>query len=150
MGIECIDDVIIVYLNYIDSDIDELCHKVVNILNNHYNLNVKGYYRTDVYVDSNYGIVIEYILEDRNLYIDFSKIDLYIRKIETTFLLKIDDILDIDISNFIIYNDNYYIYSVDISNKNIDFGKLVYKNTEQIINNGINMCKYYNKMVEKS
>ena len=150
MGIECIDDVIIVYLNYIDSDIDELCHKVVNILNNHYNLNVKGYYRTDVYVDSNYGIVIEYILEDRNLYIDFSKIDLYIRKIETTFLFKIDDILDIDISNFIIYNGNYYIYSVDISNKNIDFGKLVYKNTEQIINNGINMCKYYNKMVEKS
>jgi hypothetical protein len=142
MKVEYSDDIVIVYLNYVEEDIDNLCFSIVKKLNNYYSIVLKGFYHVNVYIDNNYGTVIEYILEDRDLYIDYSKIDLHIVKYNTIFLLKLDDILDVDINKFIFYKDNYYIKMTNLNILIMDFINIVYKNTDEIINNGIIMCKY--------
>lgn len=142
MKIDYLDNKIIIYTT--DKNIDSLeeyCNNIIDELKNMYNINLKGFYHVNAFIDKEYGIVLELNLEDRDLYIDFSKIDLHIIKYDINFLFEIDDIFDIDVNNFILYNNKYYIDVNNISNDNIEFVKLIYKNTDTIRKKSVLLCK---------
>ena len=149
MRIDYIDDTIIIYMDYKEYDIENICYETIKKIKDYFNIELKGFYKVNVYIDKNNGIVLEYSLEDKNLYINYNKVDLNIQIYNTIFLYEIEDILDIEKIEFIIYKNKYYIKKINCDLKIIDFCSLVYKNTDEIINNGIIMCKYYNKVVEK-
>ena len=74
---------------------------------------------------------MEIKIDDNEL--DYDNLDLHIITHSSIFLYEVDDILDLDIDKYYIYNDKYYI---DITNiYNLEFVKLIYKNTDLIISN---------------
>ena len=142
MKVDSIDNKIIIYLRDINSsDLEELCRDVINKLNDYYNIELKGFYDVIIYIDSKYGSVLEFILEDLDLYYDYSKVDLHIIKKDVNFLYQVDDILDLNIDKFYLYHNKYYIPLDNLTLRNIEFGRIIYQNTNQIIRNGSLMCK---------
>lgn len=151
MKIEIIGDNIIVFLNkYITNNLDYRDSKVLESelkkifdkLEKIYNIKIKGYYDVDLYIDNNYGIIME-LDEDDIGYNDFDEIiDMRIRTINTRLLYKIDDILPLNIKHTIyLYKKNLYL-EIDENINNIEMGKIlenseiIYKNTDDIIKYG--------------
>ena len=100
------------------------------------NLNAKyklsGLYNVDVYVNELYGMIIEIVSIDKY----FSDIDMRINiHLNNYFLVEIcnNDILD--------YEDVYYYKGKFYGNyKDLCDSEIIYKNTDEIINNGIKVC----------
>lgn len=128
---------LIIYLkDIIVDDIEDLCQDIIDKLERHFNIILKGFYDVNVYVDKRYGIVLEFIMEELDLYIDFSKVELHFIENNNNFLYEIFDILDVNVKQFYLYNEKYYITLDNVDNSNIEFGRIIYKNTEEIINKG--------------
>jgi len=137
--IDYINDTIIIYLkDTIEEDIESLAYTITNKLNKYFNINLKGFYNVDVYIDNNYGTILEFINDARDLY--FSKLELNIKKINTSFLYEIEDITYPNLKNIYYYDNKYYIdYYLD----NMEIAKINYKNISSIIKNAkkISFCK---------
>ena len=135
MKIDYSHEKIIVYLlSNFDEDIEELCLNVINKLKKYFNIELKGFYDVNIYRDINYGTILEFVLEQSELYIDFTKVDLHISDFSnTSFLYEIEDILDVDVNKFYLYDNKYYISLNDLDIKNTEFGNLIYKDTDNII-----------------
>ncbi len=137
MRVDSVDKKIIVYLKKADtSDVDSLCQNIIAKLKKYYDMTFSGFYEAFIYNDCHYGAVIEFIADDLDLYYDYSKVDLHIIKKDVTFLYQIDDILSLDVKPFYYYQGNYYIDIKQIDINNIEFGKLVYLNTDEILKDG--------------
>lgn len=137
MKVEYVDNMLIIYLkDIIVDDIEDLCQDIIDKLERHFNIILKGFYDVNVYVDKRYGIVLEFIMEELDLYIDFSKVELHFIENNNNFLYEIFDILDVNVKQFYLYNEKYYITLDNVDNSNIEFGRIIYKNTEEIINKG--------------
>lgn len=137
MKVEYVDNKLIVYLrDIIIDDIEELCQDIIAKLERHFNIILKGFYDVNVYIDQRYGIVLEFIMEELDLYIDFSKVELHLIENNNSFLYEIFDILDVNVKKFYLYDGKYYITLDNVDNSNIEFGRIIYKNTEEIINKG--------------
>ena len=125
MKVNIIDDNnIIVFLNKFNiknidfknrENIETNFRKIFLKLKHIYNLNIKGYYNINIYIDAYYGAVLEIEHEDIE-YIDYfdSQIDMRVNVIkDNEFLYKIDDIFlnDRIINKIDIYNfkEEYYI-----------------------------------------
>ncbi len=135
MKVDYCDEKVIIYLvdNY-SEDLEELCFDIVDKLNKFFDIQLKGFYDVEIYRDINYGTVLEFTLEQSDLYIDFTKIDLHISDYNNyKFLYEIDDIFDIDVKKIYLYNNKIYTPIDKLKIENIEFGKLVYKNTDVII-----------------
>lgn len=141
MKVEYKDNILIIYLRNISTDdIKELCIDTINKLNKYYNIDLKGFYTINLYIDNSYGIVMEIKIDESDLYLDYDSIDLHIITHSSIFLYEVDDILDLNIDKYYSYDDKYYI---DIDNiYNIEFIKLIYKDTDNIIKNMI--CNKFN------
>lgn len=135
MKIDYSHEKIIVYLlSNFDEDLEELCLNVINKLKKYFNIELKGFYDVNIYRDINYGTILEFVLEQSELYIDFTKVDLHISDFSSTsFLYEIEDILDVDVNKFYLYDNKYYISLDDLDIKNTEFGNLIYKDTDDII-----------------
>ncbi|MBR1377244.1 MAG: hypothetical protein IJ565_05515 [Bacilli bacterium] len=156
MKIEFVDDNIIVFLNkYITKDLDYKDKKVLetelrNIfdkLKNYYNIKIKGYYDVYIYIDFNYGAILE-LKEDDLGYLEYDDtlIDMRIMVNNIEMLYKVDDILLLDIPyNLYLYKGNFYIEPLDRVN-NISMGKLL-ENSE-IIYKGVEDIKRYGKVLK--
>lgn len=137
MKVEYVDNRLIIYLKETSvDDIEDLCQDLIEKLRNYFNIELKGFYDVYVYIDKRYGIVLEFIMEELDIYIDFSKAELHLIENNNNFLYEIFDILDVNVKRFYLYNGRYYIALDDVDNSNIEFGRIIYKNTEDIINNG--------------
>lgn len=125
-----INDKIIIYLNneylkyknYSISKIEDNFKSIFQTLKYCYNLDIKGYYEIYIYIDKNYGIVIEMEKEE----IDFEcydQIDMRITFHNQKFLYQIEDI---EYNNKIYkYKNKYY------TNKyNIEHSIPIYKTDE--------------------
>lgn len=135
MKIDYSHEKIIVYLlSNFDEDLEELCLNVINKLKKYFNIELKGFYDVNIYRDINYGTILEFVLEQSELYIDFTKVDLHISDFSnTSFLYEIEDILDVDVNKFYLYDNKYYISLDHLDIKNTEFGNLIYKDTDNII-----------------
>lgn len=125
-----INDKIIIYLNneylkyknYDISKIEEYFKSIFQTLKYCYNLEIYGYYEIDVYIDKNYGIVIEMEKDD----IDFEcydQIDMRVTFHNQKFLYQIEDIE---------YNKKIYKYKNKyyVKKYNIEYSIPIYKTDE--------------------
>lgn len=144
MRVKCLDDKLIVYQkDATTSNLEELCRNIINKLKKYYNIDLKGFYNVNIFEDKDYGVVIEFILEDIDFYYDYSKVDLHIIKKEVTFLYQATDLLNLSSNYGYYYHNQYYIKVKDMELSDWDFGELVYQNTDEIITNGkIIKCKF--------
>lgn len=128
MKIKYDNDNIVIYLKGIlIKDINALAYDISDKIKKYYNIDLKGFYKVNIYVDNLYGVVLEYIDEARDLY--FNRLELNINKINTKFLYEVEDIFYFKINNIYLYNNKYYI---DNYLENMEISNIVYKNTKNI------------------
>lgn len=134
MRIKYIDDIITIYLkNIFEKDLKKLAYDVCYKIKNYYNIELKGFYKVNIYIDKNYGTILEYIDEGKDLYFNFSKLELNIEKYEEKFLYEIEDIFYPSVNKFILYNNKYYI---DKYIEKMEISKIIYKDMQMIEKNG--------------
>ena len=137
MKVEYVYNKLIVYFReIINDDFEEFCQNIIDRLECNFNIVLKGFYDVNIYIDQRYGIVLEFIMEELDLYIDFSKVELHLIENNTKFLYEIFDILDVNVEKFYLYDGKYYINLDNVDNSNVEFGRVIYKDTEEIINKG--------------
>jgi len=108
------DNLIVLYLNnalYENIDLkdkenlNKSIKKLLLKLHDNYNLDFKGYYDITLYVDRNYGVIIE-IKKEELEYLDYfgNSIEINTKILEDSFLYEMNDI---------IFNDNYLLYTLN-------------------------------------
>lgn len=150
------DDNIIIYINKDYSSINEdnledSLTKIFYKLKEFYSLSLKGYFDTNVYIDKNYGMIIEMNKEDVD-FIDYydNQIDMRttIKKVE--FLYKIEDnyyfdLLKNDNFKIFLYKNNIYIKINKQINKNLITKILEHSSIKY--NEDIDLITNYGKLV---
>nr|MBP3259297.1 hypothetical protein [Bacilli bacterium] len=142
MKVDIVDDNIIVFLNkYITKDLDYNDSKVLEVelknifdkLNLYHGIKIKGYYDVHIYIDDNFGIIIELIKDDID-YIDYDDIiDMKISINNVKLLYKIEDIFMFNkLGSIYLYKNNLYlepnIYDIYL----FENSEIVYKNIDDI------------------
>lgn len=137
------DDKIIIFLEKYNkkylNDIDYLEDYFRNIflkLKEKYDIKIHGFCNVDAYLDDN-DMVLE--IEEEKELIDYYEdiIDMKILIHETSFLYEISNIFNINkyIKNEIyVYKDKFYIDKKSLNLNILEHSKLIYKDTEKIIN----------------
>lgn len=111
-------------------NIRQLFYKIVKKLKLKYNL--KGLFEADMYINSYYGFIVEMgLLDDLEEDID---VDITIH-INNNFLIEIDSNAVLDYKDVYYYNGKFYGIYNGISDNDV-----IYKNIDEIINNGIKVC----------
>ncbi len=153
MKLIMIDDMIILYLNrlYIESldftdkiSVEKYLKQLLNKLKNKYDLEFDGYYDMTLYVDINYGVIIEVKKEELE-YLDYfsNQIELNTKVVEGSFLYEVSLINDYLLKKVIVYKLDDKIYlrvKKDLSNIEmallLETAQIVYgKQAEKIIRN---------------
>ena len=121
------------YLKNIDINDTNTLKKIIKKINKKYNIDLYGYIEVKIYIDNNYGVIIN-IKKEELEYFDYfnDEIEMNIEIINDSFLYKINEIYDKEqIKNKKIYKqkDNLYINIDKIDN--IDLGKII--ETSEII-----------------
>ena len=103
MKIETDQSKIIIYLSFFDKNEEFDCSEenfkeLFLKLKKYYKLDLKGYYKINVYQDKKYGIVLDIVKEDIE-YIDYfnSQVEMKIIFYEEDFLYLLNNVYDIDI-----------------------------------------------------
>lgn len=137
-----------IYLNQIDFEDKEKLEiyfrKLLKTLKEFYKININGYYEINVYVDNNYGVILELKKEEIeyfNYYED--EVDMQLIVHNTVFLYEIEDYfwIEKELKNkILLYKYNKKIYMVINHNINdILLGKIIensnlkYKDNQKII-----------------
>ena len=137
MKVEYNVDNLVIYFKIMDKlDDEELCNYIINKLDKYYNIKLKGFYDVNIYSDNNYS-VIEFIEDNIDVSDYYNRVDLHINNIPIKLLYCIEDIFDLNINYFYLYNNKYYIFIDDVNINNIEFGKIEYKDIDDILNLGI-------------
>lgn len=137
MKIELLDDYnYTLYLNnlYIkdlnfDSkeEIESYLKKLFLIIKNRYDVDISGMFEIDIYVNKNYGIVVDIFKEELE-YLDYftNQIDMQVNVIkDSIFLYELDNLINKD--NIYLYNNKYYINTDDINDISIyENGQLIF------------------------
>lgn len=141
------------YLEEIDfSDkevIESYLKNIFLILKKRLNKDFHGFYNIDIYVDIEYGIVIE-IMKEKIDYYDYitNQIEMQVNiEMDSEFLFEVEDIFDYDLylkAPIYLYNEKYYI---DIS-KNNNFSILEY--VKIVYGNDVTMIKRFGKKIKVS
>ncbi len=130
------DNILDIYLkkelikNYNFKNKDELekyLKKLFKILNDKYKIKIEGYYEIDVYLDNNYGVIINLNREDYDYYDYFkNQVDMKIRIIDTEFLYEVEDIPKslLDKVSVNIENDKIYL-KIEKKLKKLEMMKLL-------------------------
>ena len=93
--------------------------EVFDKLNELYDINNTGYYSIDLYKDNNYGVILEILNIDPEIFSYKLNVDLNI--INTKFYIELEDIE----KDFLFYNNKMY---KEINNiKDYDMGKIEFK-----------------------
>ena len=136
MKISVVDDNIIVFLNKYISNIDyndskeleKFIKKIIDKLDN-YGVIKKGYYDTHIYVDNDYGIIIE-LSKDSLDYMDLDDvIDMKITISKVKLLYKINDIYD---GKIYLYKNSLYLDPINIDINLYEHSEIIYKNVDEI------------------
>lgn len=129
------------------SYIEEYFKNIFLKIKQKYQIDIKGFYFVNVYIDNIYGIVIE-IQEEKLEFIEYydDSIDMKISLHQEQFLYKINDILDLGKnikSKFDIYSyqNKWYIKPKNLIGdkilyKILEYTEIIYKDTNKIINYG--------------
>lgn len=124
--------------------LEEYFKKLFIKLNDKYDIEFNGYYNIDIYVDNNYGMIIEIMNEDMDYYNYFNQVDMKINIIESSFLYEIKyEFLNKDIlENTLCYKylDKIYLKLKEninniILSRLLEFSNVIYgKQVDKILN----------------
>lgn len=128
------DDELVVYLkkntvydiNYSnEKELKKLLKNLFIKLSDIYNINIKGFYNINVYIDKNYGTVL-LIKREEIEYYDFfdNQVDMKIVLKRNPFLYKIDDLFSINTRKYNVYAylNSFYL----LPKKELDFNELIH------------------------
>lgn len=123
------------YLNDIDY-LEDYFRNIFLKLKEKYDIKIHGFCNVDAYLDDN-DMVLE--IEEEKELIDYYEdiIDMKISIHETSFLYEISNIFNINkyIKNEVyVYKDKFYIDKKSLNLNILEHSKLIYKDTEKIIN----------------
>lgn len=126
-----IDDGINIYLNKqylknVDLNDTKTIKNIIKKINTKYNIDIYGYIETKIYIDKNYGIIINLKKEELDYFDYFNdEIEMNIEIINDSFLYKIEDYNKDLVKDKTIYKykDNLYINIDKIDN--INLGKII-------------------------
>ena len=126
-----IDDGINIYLNKqylknVDLNDTKTIRNIIKKINTKYNIDIYGYIETKIYIDKNYGIIINLKKEELDYFDYFNdEIEMNIEIINDSFLYKIEDYNKDLVKDKTIYKykDNLYINIDKIDN--INLGKII-------------------------
>lgn len=121
----------------IKKDLESYFKNLFSKLKKHYNINISGYYNIDVYIDDNYGLVMNLKKEEIEYYDYFdNQIDMRIALKNNKFLYSVIDLFminDILVPNNIVYlyKGKYYIDIMDNINaemmmKLVEFSNIIF------------------------
>ena len=137
------NDIIILYLYnyYFENDDKEYLTKEIKKiflkLIKYYYIEMNGFYEVNIYENIKYGVILEIILKDKLLFrSDFIDIKVNLFKNKNMYF-KTKDYFILNNYQNIYYHDNYYyidIQDIDDILKVIEFGELVYKEKEHLLN----------------
>ena len=141
MKVESIQNKIIVYLfdeKYNIKNIKKTLENVFNNLNKYYDIKFNNSYNLELYINKNYGMILE-IEENKNEVYEDDVVNIKLNVLrDTLFLYEIDEPLNYLNNEMYYYEDKFYINMKDrninvFEDKNIVYGNEVYK----IIGRGI-------------
>ena len=149
-----------IYLNQIDFEDKEKLEiyfrKLLKTLKEFYKININGYYEINVYVDNNYGVILELKKEEIEYFSYYEdEVDMQLIVHNTVFLYEIEDYfwIEKELKNkILLYKYNKKIYMV--INHNVDdilLGKIIensnlkYKDNQKIIKEKNLITIWYNK-----
>ena len=146
MKVDIVDDNIIVFLNkYVIKNVDYNDSKVLEVelknifdkLNLYHGIKIKGYYDVHIYIDNNYGIIIELIKDDID-YVDYDEvIDMKISINNIEFLYKIEDIFKFNkLGKIYLYKNELYLEPSNMDISLFEHSEIIYKNINNIIKYG--------------
>lgn len=93
--------------------------------------NLSGFFDVDIYVNEDYGLIIEI----DNIFYNDIDCDVNIKiHLDSIFLNEISNYEILDYNNIYYYNGKFFGFFKDFSDKDI-----IYKDVDEIINNGINL-----------
>ena len=126
-----IDDGINIYLNKqylksVDLNDTKTIKNIIKKINKKYNIDIYGYIEAKIYIDKNYGVIINLKKEELEYFDYFNdEIEMNIEIINDSFLYKIEDYNKDIIKDKKIYKykDNLYINIEKIDN--INLGKII-------------------------
>lgn len=145
-----------IYLHTLDltnqNIIEKKLIKLINKIQNKYNIDLNGYYNVFIYKDNNYGLIIDMQKEELE-YLDYfnNQIELNIEVIEDSFLYKIEDIFWLNksiLNKCIIYKngDTIYLKAKDNLN-NFELG-IILENGEIIYGKQANNIKKKSQIIK--
>ena len=145
-----------IYLHTLDLTnqnlIEKKLIKLINKIQNKYNIDLNGYYNVFIYKDNNYGLIIDMQKEELE-YLDYfnNQIELNIEVIEDSFLYKIEDIFWLNksiLNKCIIYKngDTIYLKAKDNLN-NFELG-IILENGEIIYGKQANNIKKKSQIIK--
>lgn len=119
--------------------------KIIDKIKSIHKIDINGYYNAYIYIDNNYGIIINIQKEEIEYFDYFNTVELNINVTEDNFLYKIDDIFNLSeylLNKFTLYKNKENIYlKVKEQLTNIEMGtilensKIIYgKKVKKIIN----------------
>lgn len=121
------------YLKNMDLNNPKTIKNIIKKISKKYDIDIYGYIEVKIYIDSNYGVIIN-IKKEEFEYFDYlsDEIEMNIEIINDSFLYKIEEIYDknqIKNRKLYKYKDNFYINIDKIDN--INLGKII--ETSEII-----------------
>lgn len=142
MKITFVDNKIVIYISkdYMNLDYDNIEEYFKDIfikLKDYYNINLKGFFNANIYIDSLYGAILELEKEELDFieYYDF-EIDMKTKIIKTIFLYKKQDNYKLDNVVQYFYNNSIYIKPNALSIDILEHCEVCYRETEKIIKYG--------------
>lgn len=126
----------------IKGDLEEYFKELFLKLKKYYSINILGYYNIDVYIDNNYGLIMNLIKEDIEYYDYFdNQIDMRISLKNSKFLYCVDDplsLIEFNNSEVYVYKDRYYLDFInDIDDKTmmylLEFSEIIFDKQVEII-----------------
>lgn len=130
-------------LNFdVKQDLENYFKQLFLKLKRYYNIIISGYYNIDVYIDNNYGLVMNLTKEDIEYYDYFdNQIDMRISIKNCRFLYAIDDPLCLkwlNNSDIYVYKDKFYLdFNDEISDAGmmclLEFSEIIYDEQADVI-----------------
>jgi len=129
----------------IQSEVEEYFKDILLRLKEFYYIDIAGFYNINAFIDKEEGMVFRIEKDDIDYFNTFHQLEIRMTKEDAIFFYEVEDVFSLPLEDIDMYIYNDKIYVRRQPNKKVyplyEFGKLIYENTNKIINHGKKMTK---------